>query len=63
MDEDDKDDRAINKAEGHDKVGVLGAVWASKGQIFLRRFGHTDLVEARDGAHKPFLLRTTKGVA
>ncbi len=28
----------------------------------MRRFSHTDLVEARDSVYKPFVLRATKGV-
>ena len=36
---------------------------AGKGQFCLRRFSHTDLVEARDSIHKPFVLRATKGVS
>ncbi len=63
MYEDDEDDQAIDRAKGHDKVGVLGAAGGGEGQLCLRQFGQEYLVEARDSIHKTFVLRAFEGVS
>jgi hypothetical protein len=61
VNEDNKCNWAIDRAKGHDSVGVLPCVWASKGQLFLRFGIHTDLVKPLRGIQQPAEFASAHG--
>ena len=53
IDKYNENDRAVDRTKRHDSVGILGVVRASKGQLYLGRLRHANLIVSRNGIKKP----------